>query len=791
MGPYDAMIQLRQWLLWRNVHKVEDGVTTVAKMPFHPVTGEVCDAHDPNNWVDYNTAVTAANSMGVGLAFVLTDQDNFFLLDLDKCWTEEGWSPEAMAVLNMIHGNPLVEVSQSRRGLHAIARYAVRPDHSTRNPGGFELYTSKRFIALGDMSSAVGDSGAVVDLQPLIDLYFPPRTSIEIPWRAEPVPEANPIANDEALITKFLESKSARAAFGGGASNRDLWEGNDAVLATHYPSQNERDPYDRSAADSALAARLAWWTGKNHQRVWELMHRSALRRDKWNRVDYLPMTINDAVGRVTSVYGNQELKPPPSPSISPDARQTDEARVRGMTLVGMDSMRDVFKPFAYIANRHEMLDTRTGVLYGPSQFRAIMGGLEYMISQSGSKSTDKNAFAAFTENLIYDFPKYYDVEFMPGVAPGTVIERNNLRYINNYVPYVPPMRQGDPTPALEHIKKLLPHGDDADILLTWMAAVARNPGRKVMWSPIVIGCEGNGKTTVFEWLEHIIGLHYSVRPNAQDFASKFNQYMENALFGMVEEINGDADGALVDVMKVRITSKRIEIQGKGADQETKPNHVNWAFTTNHIDGLPVTGETRRLCILATNQMTTEERDAEFPPNYFQKLHHWSEHEHGAEIFANWLMTEYQITEKYNPYGAANVAPKSTTTEMAIRSNFDLFQQHILEAIEEERVGFRGGWVSSNAITALMRENRVYDVTPRMYRKKMEALGFISHPCLPSGRLTREIANEGMNRPRIYVKRDHPAASITAPVTVADRYAKAQGYSDTTPNVFAKDNGANQ
>ncbi|WP_396126770.1 phage NrS-1 polymerase family protein [Acidicapsa ligni] len=72
------------------------------------------------------------------------------------------------------------------------------------------------------------------------------------------------------------------------------------ALALAYP-----DPargYDASAADSAIAQHLAFWTGKNCERIRNIMYQSKLVRDKWEREDYLPRTILGVVARQVDVF---------------------------------------------------------------------------------------------------------------------------------------------------------------------------------------------------------------------------------------------------------------------------------------------------------------------------------------------------------------------------------------------------------------------------------------------------------------------------------------------------------
>ena len=82
----------------------------------------------------------------------------------------------------------------------------------------------------------------------------------------------------------------------------DLWHVNEDVLARAYPDTTGIRPYDTSSADMALACHLAFWTGKNCERMRALMEQSALRHDKWNRADYLHRTITRACAMQKNVY---------------------------------------------------------------------------------------------------------------------------------------------------------------------------------------------------------------------------------------------------------------------------------------------------------------------------------------------------------------------------------------------------------------------------------------------------------------------------------------------------------
>ena len=295
------------------------------------------NAHDPANWypVDEAFAIVDLCNQTVtpiedgaryGVGFVLTEQDPFFCLDIDHCLlSEDTRSPLALDLLARLPG-AAVEVSFSGDGLHVWGATTRRIEHKCRNKQhSIELYTEKRFIALGH-PDATGDASTdcTVALSALVANYFPPVTATakdrkcttgpvataqpisdtatagDQEWTTGPVASAQPIADDAALIERARKAKSAGAVFGDSASFAELWEANAEALSKHYP--HATNDYDASRADAALAAHLAFWTGKNCARIAVLMRQSALVRDKWDREDYLPHTILQAVAGLERVY---------------------------------------------------------------------------------------------------------------------------------------------------------------------------------------------------------------------------------------------------------------------------------------------------------------------------------------------------------------------------------------------------------------------------------------------------------------------------------------------------------
>lgn len=306
-APLQPLTHYRQFLVYRLVPSKTPG--KMDKKPVSVHTGQTCDHTDPANWCSFDEAlayVEAGHADGVGFEF--TPDCGLWFLDIDGALQGGQWSPLSQNLLNLTAG-AAIEVSQSGTGLHVIGSGQV-PPHGCKNTAlNLELYTADRFVALTGIScsgNAAHDCSAAI--AQIVADYFPPDASGPSDgWTGEPCPEWDGHTDDGELLRHAYKSGSAASAFGNRASFADLFEGREDALAAAYPDDSGTRAYDASSADAALAQHLAFWTGKDCERAQRLMLLSGLKRDKWDRADYLPRTILAACNRCTDVH---QRKPP-------------------------------------------------------------------------------------------------------------------------------------------------------------------------------------------------------------------------------------------------------------------------------------------------------------------------------------------------------------------------------------------------------------------------------------------------------------------------------------------------
>lgn len=769
-----------QFIIWKAVpSRLRPGKTD--KFGLHPGTGRVHDVHDPAIWMSAADALAAADVGQDGIGFVLTDDDPFFFLDVDGAWSDEtsSWSQIAVELTGSLAG-AAVEISQSRYGLHILGVGNPGPHKCKNHQHGIELYTSKRFVALTG-HQAVGSAGADVSaaLSAVVAEYFSrngngddPGASGDQDWTTEPHPDWRGPDDDDELIGRALRAKSAASAFGGGVTFTDLWTGNAEALGTRWPDiYGAARPWDYSEADASLAQHLAFWTGGDCDRIFRLMWKSALVREKWSdRAAYLERTIKGACARQTRYYQQREL----APVVAPVGASDSPVVVTGYRFLSVDSQLEHFKGCVYVQHDHKVF-TPSGAMLKPEQFNATYGGYVFQLDDgSGGNKTTKKAWEAFTESQVIRWPVAEQTCFRPEIPSGAIVEEEGAKMVNTYVPAVVERRDGDPEPFLSHLRRVLPDAGDQQILLAYLAACVQYPGIKFQWCPLLQGTEGNGKTLFARCVERAVGQRYTHFPNARDIDNKFNAWVSGKLFIGIEDIYVPENRTdVIESLKPLITNDRIEIQAKGSNQRTGDNLANFLLNTNHKNAIRKTRSDRRFAVFFTAQQGPDDlkRDG-MSGDYFPNLYRWLKRQHGYAIVAKFL-AEYPIADHLNPATNCHRAPATSSTEAAISDSLGSVEQEVLEAVDEGRQGFAGGWISSLALDRLLTNLRAERVIPRRKRRELlQDLGYDHHPALPSGRVSRTLLEDG-GKPRLFVRHGHPALEATDQDQVIEWYLAAQ------------------
>lgn len=732
----------------------------VDKIPTDWRTGNPANAHDPAIWTDYDTAFACS---GGQVGFVFTDQDPFWFLDIDECLLPNNtWSPLAQELCGAFPG-AAIEVSLSGRGLHVFGTGQV-PRHSTRGPGGIELYHTGRFVALGRRDGTIGSclTDCTGPLAAVVAKYFAKGTDAPLPatWTNAPRDDWRGPADDDELIRRACQSKSTAGIFGSRATFAQLWDADVAALAKAYPDPER--PYDASSADAALIQHLAFWTGNNCERIKLLAGRSKLARDKWDREDYLPRTILQAVAQQAKVCQDKVLEVP-----KPAAGIQDR---EGETYLQPEHQKILFAGCTYIMDAHCIL-MPGGHMVNEGRFNAMLGGYSFVLDRNAGKLA-KSPWDAFLNSRDVTFPKVHSAEFEPARAEGAIWWDDNRQLVNTYYKITTNSKPGNPKPFIDHLVKLLPNDRDRSIILAYMAAVVQYPGIKFQWAPMLQGAPGNGKSLLSRCVASAVGSKYTHWPRADEITEKFNSWIEGKLFIAIEDVYvpNDRQEAL-EVLKPMITNDRLEIRGMGKEKVTKSICANFILNSNHKDAIRKTRDDRRFAVFYTAQQSEADivRDG-MGGSYFPDLYAWLKRD-GYAIVTDYLRN-YAIPDELNPAGDCHRAPQTSSTEQALVESAGRVEQEVQNAIESDRVGFRGGWISSHFLDLLMKEIGAEKTYSRNRRRDMLIeMGYMIHPGLLNGQVNNSVAPDGC-KPRLWIMHGHEDEHVKA-AEAARRYSEAQ------------------
>ena len=752
------------------------------KFPVDYRSGRVSDAHDRGIWMSWAQAAGMPEVWGPNfcLGWVLTREAGVWCVDVDNCVVNGQWSDTAVRLMQLLSG-AAVELSQSRQGLHLWGMGQVPPHSSKCTPLGIECYTEKRFIALtGEVLAGDARTDHTAAIATLVAACFPPRAEVlPAEWSDGPCAEWRGPTDDDELIRRAMQSRSAGSAFGVRASFADLWMANAEVLAQCYPSDSG---YDASSADAALAQHLAFWTGKDAARIERLMRKSALVREKWERDDYLgPRTIMGAIGRQVQVLQD---KPVEMPVALAGYEMPRQRAVEGSTFLSPSQQAELFAGCVYVASTHRVL-VPGGSLLKPDNFKTRFGGYTFALDTRNER-TGRNAWEAFTESQALRCPQADDSTFRPDLPPVALVKDDGVQLlagenyggrvaVNTWWPPVIVRKKGDVSIFTDHCAKILPNERDRWRLIYWMAAAAQFPGVKFKWMPLIQGVEGNGKTLLSVAAAKAVGERYAYWPAADKLGKDFNAWFEGRLLICIEDIYiPNSERHILEKLKPMIAGgAAFEIEGKGIDQRSARVCANIMANTNHKSGVPKSANDRRIAPFFCAQQSKADlaRDG-MDDAYFTRLYTWLEKADGYAMIVDWLLS-LTIPDDMNP-ALGGRAPITSSTAEAIAQGLGSIEQEVLEAVDQGQPGFAGDWISSIALDKLLAAMGREAALGRTRRPDMlRTLGYVKHPGLEDGRVHNPIMPDG-GKPRLFVKESSAAAMLRGAAEIARAYSQAQG-----------------
>lgn len=305
-------------------------------------------------------------------------------------------------------------------------------------------------------------------------------------------------------------------------------------------------------------------------------------------------------------------------------------------------------------------------------------------------------------------------------------------------------------------------------LLYWIAHNAQFPGRKIRWSPLIKGAQGDGKSIIGDLLFAVLGDEANVKitsPNTLSNSGGFTDWAIGGCVNVIEEIRleGKERRRLYNGMKTIIGDTRIDPNRKGkATSRTLTNITNHVAFTNYQDALPTENGERRWMIVFTPWADAEAAarlkgllTADDLPKFFKRLGASMRAEPGA--WRAWLMGI-----DLSPFDADGRAPSTDERQAMTNSSEDYTEQTVRDVILAG-----GSGVDVNAFSSAMLMARVQIVMgekpdTRSWNRILTDLGYQQHPVQIwwNGRSHRAWTKKSMEKDKILEIFNRSALSTT-------------------------------
>lgn len=285
---------LKQWGLFQKIWQPERNKYT--KIPHNALDGGAGKSNDPSTWVDFKTALEALKTYQMdGLAFFFAN--GYVGLDIDHIGDEldkfrSGDYQENTVSQAITMTKSYMEVSISGSGIHAIFKGKI--PGTRRRKGNVEMYDSGRFFAL--TGNTIGQYQKEVNvittdiMKLMYHKYFGEDNVVTIN-------NHNPIKPNDLDVDEVIKrAEMSRTGDRFKVFMNGGWEG-------FYPSQSE--------ADLAFANDLAFWTGRDFNKMDQIFRASSLFRPKYDekhgKTTYGVALLNKAINEAHETFDPKRM----------------------------------------------------------------------------------------------------------------------------------------------------------------------------------------------------------------------------------------------------------------------------------------------------------------------------------------------------------------------------------------------------------------------------------------------------------------------------------------------------
>ncbi len=197
----------------------------------------------------------------------------------------------------------------------------------------------------------------------------------------------------------------------------------------------------------------------------------------------------------------------------------------------------------------------------------------------------------------------------------------------------------DPTPWLNHVKKLYPEPEEHEHFFDFCAHMIQRPYEKVNHGIVMAGVQGIGKDTALMPIRRGVGEWNAAEIGPDAIMSSYNGYVKSVLL-IINEVRPQEEEFkavnFYNLLKPILSSppEMLPMTLKYANTIYVRNLCHVVLTTNDPLAMYIPTEDRRLFVMSS-ALGDPKTSGQFSADYFDQLYHWLNNG-GTETVIDWL-----------------------------------------------------------------------------------------------------------------------------------------------------------
>lgn len=345
-----------------------------------------------------------------------------------------------------------------------------------------------------------------------------------------------------------------------------------------------------------------------------------------------------------------------------------EEKIEYMTDEAIDELMRAAKevdPFSgdwiYVIDEEKVYNTKTFKAWKKQQFADQMG----LVKAEEISRLIAERKLDFVERTTY----------WPG--KGLFVEEDEYRCLNVWKKSEMIPLEGDVTTFTNFINYLIPDEVERKLTLQWISWCIQNQGDKLMFSLMIIGTQGVGKSLLLRMITELVGRKNVAIPTTEQLLENFNGYLLNKSLIICEEVMARGRQDIHNKVKPWITEETVMIRKMNKDAFEAKNRFNCMWLSNFIDAVPIDDEDRRFLMASAAEIKQTDE-------FYRNIVNWMNN----PVNMQHLLYHLQKID-LSDFNAKGRAPITKTKDKAIKSNLNQLEEFVFNRIADSAYPFNG------------------------------------------------------------------------------------------------------